>query len=334
MKQLKFGIAGYGKMGKIREISILESNDAELISIHDITNSKHYNNDIIFCDTYDELLMTDIDAVIVSAYVSVAADYVIRALNAGKHVFCEKPPSTTSKEMSEVIEVEKRTGKILKYGFNHRFHYSVMEAKKIINDGSLGKMLWMRGVYGKAGSIDFHDNWRNYKKYSGGGILLDQGIHMIDLFRYFSNDEFTCLSSHLTSSFWNVECEDNAFLTLKSKNDIVATLHSSATQWKHKFLLEMAFENGFINLDGILSSTRSYAPETMIIGKREFEDITFAMGKPKESITYYEYDNSWSLELSEFIDAIHGKNAINNGTSSDALEIMKITDFVYNNSRI
>jgi len=96
----------------------------------------------------------------------------------------------------------------------------------------------------------------------------------------------------------------------------------------------MAFENGFINLDGILSSTRSYAPETMIIGKREFEDITFAMGKPKESITYYEYDNSWSLELSEFIDAIHGKNAINNGTSSDALEIMKITDFVYNNSRI
>jgi len=153
---------------------------------------------------------------------------------------------------------------------------------------------------------------------------------MIDLFRYFSNDEFECLSSHLTSSFWNVECEDNAFLTLKSKNDIVATLHSSATQWKHKFLLEMAFENGYINLDGILSSTRSYAPETMVIGKREFEDITFAMGKPKESITYYEYDDSWKLELKEFVDAVNGRVVINNGTSNDALEIMKLTDFIYN----
>ena len=334
MDKVKFGIAGYGKMGKIREESILNSSDAKLISIYEVSEYSHNDKGVVQCNSFDELLTTDIDAVIVSAYVSVAADYVIRALSRGKHVFCEKPPSMTAKEMEKVIEIEKKMRKVLKYGFNHRFHYSVMEAKKVINDGGMGKMLWMRGVYGKAGSIDFHDNWRNYKNYSGGGILLDQGIHMIDLFRYFSNDEFTCLSSHLTSSFWNVECEDNAFLTLKSKNDIVATLHSSATQWKHKFLLEMAFENGFINLDGILSSTRSYAPETMIIGKREFEDITFAMGKPKESITYYEYDNSWSLELSEFIDAIHGKNAINNGTSSDALEIMKITDFVYNNSRI
>ncbi|MBT6937189.1 MAG: Gfo/Idh/MocA family oxidoreductase [Candidatus Marinimicrobia bacterium] len=331
MNKVKFGIAGYGKMGKIREESILNSPDTKLISIYEVSECRHNDKDIVQCNSFDELLATDIDAVIVSAYVSVAADYVIRALNAGKHVFCEKPPSMTAKEMQKVIETEKKMGRVLKYGFNHRFHYSVMEAKKIINNGSLGKMLWMRGVYGKAGSIDFHDNWRNYKNYSGGGILLDQGIHMIDLFRYFSNDEFECLSSHITSSFWNVECEDNAFLTLKSKNDIVATLHSSATQWKHKFLLEMAFESGYINLDGILSSTRSYAPETMIVGRREFEDITFAMGKPKESITYYENDNSWELELKEFIDAVNGKSVINNGTSEDALEIMMLTDFVYKN---
>ena len=334
MKKIKFGIAGYGKMGKIRERSILESNDSKLISIYDVASPKNHNNGAISCENYERLLETDIDAVIVSAYVSVAAEYVIRALKAGKHVFCEKPPSMTSKEMLEVIEVEKISGKVLKYGFNHRYHYSVMEAKKVINSGSLGKMLWMRGVYGKAGSIDFHDNWRNYKKYSGGGILLDQGIHMLDLFRYFTNDEFECLSSHLSSSFWNIECEDNAFLTLKSTNSIVATLHSSATQWKHKFLLEMAFEDGYVNLDGILSSTRSYAPETMIIGKREFEDVAFAMGKPKESITYYEYDKSWDFELSEFIQAVRGNSSVVNGTSQDAYEIMRITDYVYSNSSI
>ncbi|MDB2671136.1 Gfo/Idh/MocA family oxidoreductase [Candidatus Pseudothioglobus singularis] len=334
MKQLKFAIAGYGRMGRIREKFILESSDAILVAIYDITSTKTQNNDIIFCDSYEELLKTDIDVVVVSTYVSVAADYVIRALKAGKHVFCEKPPSMTSKEMLEVIEVEKRTGKILKYGFNHRFHYSVMEAKKIIDKGTLGKLLWMRGVYGKAGSIDFHDNWRNYKKYSGGGILLDQGIHMIDLFRYFSNDEFECLGAHLSTSFWDIECEDNAFLTLKSNNNVVATLHSSATQWKHKFLLEMTFEDGYINLDGILSSTRSYAPETMVMGRREFEDITFAMGKPKESTTYYEYDKSWEFEFDEFISAVLGISSIVNGTSRDALEIMKLTDHVYSTNKI
>ena len=331
MDQLKFGIAGFGKMGKIREIAIANSKDAELIAIFEINDYQYSDDSVIQCKSFDELLSTEIDAVIVSSYVSVAAEYVIRALNAGKHVFCEKPPAMNANEMLEVIEAEKNSDKVLKYGFNHRFHYSVMEAKKIINEEVLGKLLWMRGVYGKAGSIDFHENWRNYKNYSGGGILLDQGIHMIDLFRYFANDEFDCLNAHLTTSFWDVECEDNAFLTLKSTNDVVATLHSSATHWKHKFLLEMTFENGYINLDGILSSSRSYTPETMTVGMREFEDVTFAMGKPKESITFYEYDKSWDFELQEFIDAIRKISSLKNGTSQDALEIMKLINLIYKN---
>ena len=334
MKQIKVGIAGYGKMGKIREKSILESDNTKLVSIYDLTEYEHHNESIKLCSSYEELLLTDVDAIMVSAYVKVAAEYVIRALEAGKHVFCEKPPSMTSKEMLNVIEVEKRTGRILKYGFNHRYHFSVMEAKKLVDEGTFGKLLWMRGVYGKAGSIDFHDNWRNYKNYSGGGILLDQGIHMLDLFRYFSNNEFKCLSSYLTSSYWDIECEDNAFITLKSSKDEVASLHSSATQWKHKFLLEMMFEDGYINLDGILSSTRSYAPETLIVGRREFEDVTVAMGKPKELITYFEYDKSWELELDEFVNAIRGDKPVINGTSKDAYEIMKLTDYIYSNSSL
>ena len=329
MNVINFGIAGYGKMGKIRERSIFESPNTNLISIYESSDLIQPDKKIIQCKSFEDLLETNIDAVMVSVYVSFSAECVIKALNAGKHVFCEKPPAMNVKEMRKVIEAEKKSGKVLKYGFNHRFHYSVMEAKKIIENGDMGKILWMRGVYGKAGSIDFHDNWRNYKKYSGGGILFDQGIHMIDLFRYLASNEFECLNAHLTSSFWNTECEDNAFVTLKSKNKIIATLHSSATQWKHKFLLEIAFENGYINLDGILSSTRSYAPETMIVGMREFEDITFAMGKPKESVTYYEHDDSWKLELENFINAIKGDSPIINGTSNDALEIMKLTDSIY-----
>ena len=334
MKPLKFGIAGYGRMGKIREQSLERSQEATLISIYDTADRDHNDDKVVICKSFEELLASNIDAIIVSAYVKVAAEYVIKALEAGKHVFCEKPPSMTSEEMLQVMETEKKSSRILKYGFNHRYHFSVMEAKKLMDEGTFGKMLWMRGIYGKAGSIDFHENWRNYKNYSGGGILLDQGIHMLDLFRYFSNDEFEILSSHISSAYWDIECEDNAFLMLKSSNNVIATLHSSATQWKHKFLLEMAFEEGNINLDGILSSTRSYAPETLVVNRREFEDVTFAMGKPKESVTYFEIDESWDFELTEFINAIHVNGKIINGSSKDAYEIMKLTDHVYGQSSI
>ena len=115
MEQVKFGIAGYGKMGKIREQSICDSPDAQLVSIYEITEHTHHDDNIVLCNSFDELLQTDIDVVIVSAYVKVSAEYVIRALESDKHVFCEKPPSMNSTEMRKVIEVEKQTGKVLKY---------------------------------------------------------------------------------------------------------------------------------------------------------------------------------------------------------------------------
>ena len=321
--KIQIGIAGYGKMGKIREKTICDSNETELVSIFDISQCEHEDDDIVLCGSFDELLQTDIDAVVVAAYVKVAAEYVIRALKAGKHVFCEKPPSMNAAQVRKVIEAEQCSGKVLKYGF--------MEAKKTIDCGELGKLLWMRGVYGKAGSIDFHDNWRNYREYSGGGILLDQGIHMLDLFRHLSGCEFDILHSHLTTSYWDIEAEDNAFLMLEAPDGVVATLHSSATQWKHKFLLEMGFEDGYLNLDGILSSTRSYAPEKLVSAMREFEDVTFAMGKPKETVTYFEYDRSWEFELNEFVSAVKGGAPVVNGTSQDAYRIMQMIDKVYGN---
>jgi len=328
---IRIGIAGYGKMGKIREGSIYKSQECDLVSIYDPSISEISNKNIQLCSSYDELLKTEIDAVFICTYVSFSAEYVIRALDAGKHVFCEKPPSIDLKEMSEVITKEKSSKKILKYGFNHRFHYSVIDAKSIIEESTFGKPILMRGIYGKAGSIDYDKNWRNYKKFSGGGILMDQGIHMLDLFRFFSNEELLCLSSHLTTSFWDIDCEDNAFITLETnKSKIPITFHSSATQWKHKFLLEMIFEKGYVTLNGILSSTNSYAPETLLSGYREFEDITKAMGKPKETTTYYDIDDSWDMELTEFLTAIKNNSNIQNGNSKDSYEIMKLLDQIYN----
>ncbi len=328
MKKLKIGITGYGKMGKIREKSFLSSKEVSLISIFDL-KSNIERTDLIVCKSFEELLNTDIDAVFISSYVSSSAEYTIRALEAGKHVFCEKPPAMNYKEIEKVEEVYKQNSLILKYGFNHRYHYSAIEAKKIIETGAMGNLLWMRGVYGKAGSIDFDQNWRNYKKYSGGGILMDQGIHMIDLFRFFSKQEFICLSSHISTEYWNIENEDNAFLLLKSETGTIASFHSTANQWRHKFLLEMTFEEGYVTLDGLITSTGSYAPEKLIYGYRQYEDINTAMGKPSETMSYFEIDDSWKLELNEFVSAIKGNGEIINGTIYDAKAIMSLIDEIY-----
>jgi len=328
MKKLKIGITGYGKMGKIREKTFLSSNEVNLISIFDYQYNEKRTG-VKVCKSFEELLATDIDAIFISSYVNSNAEYTIRALKAGKHVFCEKPPAMNSKQMKEVEMMYKQSSLVLKYGFNHRYHYSVMEAKKIIESGDMGELLWMRGVYGKAGSIDFDKEWRNYKKYSGGGILMDQGIHMIDLFRFFSKQEFDCINSYVSTEYWDIENEDNAFLLLKSQQGTIASLHSTANQWRHKFLLEMTFEKGYVNLDGLITSTGSYAPEKLIYGYREFEDITTAMGKPSETISYFEIDNSWRYELDEFVSAVKGNTVITNGTIDDAKEIISLIDDIY-----
>ena len=331
---MKVGLVGYGKMGKIRDEAIKKHPNIELIAIYDNNNENIIPKNYISCDTFEELLSLNIEAIFIATYVKFLAEYTIKALRAGKHVFCEKPPAINLEEMRLVINEEKKSKKVLKYGFNHRFHYSVLEAKKLIESGKLGKLLWIRGVYGKAGSIDFNINWRNYKKFSGGGILIDQGIHMIDLIRYFVDENIECINSYIFKSFWDIESEDNAFLLFKSNSGVIANMHSSATQWKHKFLLELSFENGYLNLDGILSPTRSYAPETLIIGRREFEDVTFAMGKPKEEIIYFENDNSWNFEVEDFFETINKDLKVKNGSSYDAYELMKIIDGVYKNNSL
>ncbi|MDM7860137.1 Gfo/Idh/MocA family oxidoreductase [Alteromonas sp. ASW11-36] len=330
MAQLKCGIAGFGKMGQIRAREIAHHPDTVLTAVFE-TNPDYAANipsAVTQCQSFDELLNADLDALFVCAFNNVAAIYTKQGLEKGLHVFCEKPPAKTSAELATVIATEADSDRVLKYGFNHRLHYSVSQAKQLIERREFGRLIWMRGVYGKAGSIDYHENWRNFKNYSGGGILMDQGIHMLDLFHHLSGLSFDVTAAQLSKGYWDVDVEDNAFVTLKS-GDVIATLHSSATQWKHKFLLEMCFENGFINLDGILSESRSYAPEKLVTGKREFEDITFAMGKPAEQTVWFENDDSWRLEHAEFVAAILNDQPLPNGNSEDALKVLSLIEDIY-----
>lgn len=326
---IKVGVAGFGKIGKLRYNILNNDKYFEVIGILEKNVDIQTPINVNRVTSYKDLLDLEIDAVFICAFNDVLADFTIQAIEKGIHVFCEKPPARTVNELEKVKAAFEKSNVILKYGFNHRYHYSVYEANRLIKEGDFGKLLNFRGVYGKAGSIDYNKNWRNYRKISGGGIVIDQGIHILDLIRFLSGQEFEVKYSLIKTLFWNIDSEDNAFIVLEGDKGSIGSVHSSATQWRHKFLLELTFENGYINLDGILSGTRSYAPESLRYGLREFEDITWAMGKPQEHVIWFENDDSWKLEIEEFYSSIVGKGEVLNGTIEDALETLSLVESVY-----
>lgn len=325
MDLIKVGIIGLGKIGKIRLDELNKNENTIVVAVYDLNIPIYLDENIKICKTFDELIKQDINAVFICAFNAVLSPYTILAIKANKHVFCEKPPAITIEDLKLVMEVEKNSNSILKYGFNHRYHSSVIEAKKIIDSGEMGKILWVNSVYGKNGREISKNNWRNNFSHSGGGILMDQGIHMIDLINYLTEENFLDISSFITSSESNSEVEDNAFIIMKSKNNISAMIHSSSSMWKHKFLIEICFSNGYINVDGILSSTNKYAPEKIIIGINNNNCIN-------EKTINFSTDDSWKMEIDEFIDAIKGQANIVHGTSNDSLKVMNIIEKVYKQS--
>ena len=245
------------------------------------------------------------------------------------HVFCEKPPGRNVEDILAVIDVEKDNQDLkLMYGFNHRFHSSVEEAKTIIENNTLGNLINMRGVYGKSQMINFNqDDWRTRREDSGGGILLDQGIHMLDLMRYLSGENFNQIHSFIDNAFWNFDVEDNAYVLMKSSRGIVAQLHSSATQWRHLFNLEITMEKGSIVLGGILTGSKSYGEETLTMITADPENDR---GAPRESTSKFNKDVSWDNEIKYFADSLLNNIAIKRGSIDDAIETMKLIEAIYN----
>ena len=313
--KINVGIIGLGKVGLLRKDLILRHPAFTLKALCDVTNPadsvisgyQYFNN-------YQDLLASDVDAVFIATPNKYTPEIVIAALNRNKNVFCEKPPGMTVADVEHIIAAEKKsTGRVLKFGFNHRYHGAVMEAKKIIDSKKLGKILWIRGVYGKSGGLRFAKEWRSHRDLAGGGILLDQGIHMLDLFRYFLGD-FSEIKSFVTTAYWDIDVEDNAFALLRTKGGQIAFIHSSSTQWKHTFNMEICLEGGYVNINGILSSTRSDGQgERLIVAKKEFENEAESVGNPRESTTLFDRDRSWEMEVEEFATCINNKTPVTAG---------------------
>ncbi len=332
--KLKVGIAGYGVVGQRRFKYVNQHSDMKVVAVCDKSFSGRgsLEDGTAYYDNYRSLLDAEsLDVLFVCLTNDVTPEVTIAGLEAELHVFSEKPPGKNVADIERVREVEARYPNLkLMYGFNHRYHYSVQDALKIVQSGELGKVINLRGVYGKARLITFNqDDWRTRRNVAGGGVLLDQGIHMVDLMRLFA-DEFVDVHSFISNSFWEFDVEDNAYALMRTKSGVVGMLHSSATQWRHRFSLDINLEKGSINLSGILSGSKSYGAETMSL---VWANPDYDNGDPKEQTTRYNSDPSWESEIALFADAILSSKPIENGSSMDALLTMKLVYDIYKSDR-
>lgn len=338
---LRVGIAGYGVVGTQRHLFIDQDPRMTVVAISDLRHEQRLTNQdlgpALFRRHEEMLEQARLDVLFVCIPPDVAPGVTIDGLEAGLHVFCEKPPGRTVKDVQRVMEVEQQHPQLkLKYGFNHRYHGSVQDALRIVRSGDLGEIINIRGVYGKstmipwprlsapAESLSSDRYWRTSRAVAGGGILLDQGIHMVDLMRVFAG-EFVRIKSFVRNTFWGHDVEDNAYAIMESETGIIAMLHSTATQWRHQFSLDMALSNGSIVLSGFLSSTRSYGQETLTVQPAQHD----APGNALDQTTTYEDDHSWRDEITEFGDSILFDRPIAMGSSVEALKTMELVYQIY-----
>ena len=321
----KVGIIGFGRMGQIRFEVIRKLDIFEVVSIYDPYSTKKNR---LFVNSLDDLFDNkNIEIIFVCTPNYLNKKLTVESLKKEKHVFCEKPPGLNAKDIEDVIIAENKYKKTLMYGFNHRHHDSIQKIKQIVDKKEFGRILWMRGRYGKSVETDFYKNWRSKKEYSGGGILIDQGIHMLDIFLYLAGD-FDKIQAAVSNLYWDLDIEDNVFAMLQnSKNKIAASLHSTMTQWRNLFSLEVFFEKGYVVLNGLNTSSKSYGEEILNIAKNR--SLAPAAIWEEEETIHFKIDNSWEKEIIEFNKSIIENTKPIIGNSLEALQLMKVIDEIY-----
>jgi predicted dehydrogenase len=329
MNHLKTGIAGFGVVGKRRKDCVARHPDLRVVAVCDRTfqDEGTLPDGVRYYRDYRRLLTEDLDVLIVCLTNDVAAEVTIAGLEAGLHVFCEKPPGRSVEDILKVIACERRYPQLkLMYGFNHRYHDSVQDALRILRSGELGRVINMRGMYGKAKLVTFNQpDWRTKRDIAGGGVLLDQGIHMVDLMRLFGG-EFDQVQSFISNGHWGYDVEDNAYALMRTADGVVGMLNSSATQWRHRFHLDINLERGSLILGGILSGTKSYGAETLTLVRADPDND---QGDPWEQVTRYNHDPSWDNEISAFALSIVNDRPVQSGTSDEALRTMQLVFRIY-----
>lgn len=320
---MNVGIVGCGLIGHKRAES-LPNGYLRAVADLNLYRAEELAGKYVEVDAYSDweklLCRDDIDTIIVSTTNNCLAPITLAAVNAGKHVLVEKPGALHYSEFDPIIKAAEEMSVKVMVGYNLRCHPSFLKAREIIESGDLGNFMYIRGRYGHGGRLGYEKEWRANPAVSGGGELLDQGVHLIDLSRWFLG-EFTQIQGNIHTYFWKMPVEDNGFLFLKNAAGQVAWLQVSCTEWKNLFSYEMFCEKGKLQIDGIGGS---YGTERLTLYR-----MLPQMGPPETTIWEYPFpDTSWQTEFEQFEEAIH-TNVSPSPNLYDAREALKVVAKIY-----
>jgi len=263
----------------------------------------------------------DVDLVIIATTHDLLPVIATAAASNGKHVLIEKPAARRASELDPLLKACARTGAKVRVGFNHRFHRGLQKAYEIISSGQLGPLMFVRGRYGHGGRIGYDKEWRSVPEKSGGGELVDQGCHLIDLSRWFLGAEFTRVQGSIATYFWDMPVEDNGFLLLRTAAGQTAFLHATWTEWKNLFSFEIYGRVGKVEISGLGGS---YGTERVTWYKMSPE-----LGPPETFAWEYPMaDNSWDVEFQLFLEDIRENREPSPGVR-DAQAALRVIEAVY-----
>jgi predicted dehydrogenase len=323
---LRVAIIGCGKIGHKRAQAL---GGATLVAVADIDPERARQLAARFPGCHPETDWTacvarpDVDLVIVSTVNAGLAPVTLAVVQHGKHVLVEKPAARNTAELLPVMDAAKAAGVVVKVGFNHRFHPAFVQARELFDAGAIGPLMYIRARYGHGGRLGYEREWRADPLVAGGGELLDQGVHLIDLARWFSG-EFVTVAGHVGTFFWDMPVEDNGFLWLTTAGGQCAWLHASCTEWKNLFCFELFGRTGKLQIDGLGAS---YGVERL-----SFYRMLPQMGPPETTIWEYPgEDHSWQLEFADLLDCI-SRQRTPNGNLDDARAALEVVGQVYDQS--
>jgi predicted dehydrogenase len=266
----------------------------------------------------------DIDIVVVATTNDNLASISTAALSSGKHVLVEKPAARSGRELQEIMRIAGSSKGRVRVGFNHRYHAAMQKARQLVISGAVGELMFIRARYGHGGRVGYEREWRANPAISGGGELIDQGVHLIDLARWFLGD-FAKVQGSAHTFYWPMPVDDNAFALLRTSTGKVAFLHCSCTEWKNLFSFEIYGKSGKIQVDGLGGS---YGLERVA-----YYRMLPQMGPPETTIWEYPMgDTSWAVEFSEFIDDIL-LNRTPSPTLVDAHAALSVVEHIYSESQ-
>ncbi len=321
---LRVGVVGAGLIGA-RRARVAAGAGCEVVVVADIDEGRAKALAAEFgapstTDWRCVIETSGLDAVVVATVHDSLAPVTTAALDAGLHVLVEKPVGRTPAEVETAVEAAARNQRILAAGYNHRLHAGIRRAHEIVSSGEIGDVLVLRGRYGHGGRPGYEREWRADPVLAGGGELLDQGMHLLDLFSWFAGD-FNAVQAMLTTSFWPMPVEDNAFAILANDSGVVALLHTSWTQWKNLFSFEVIGRDGYVTVEGLGGS---YGVERLTAGRRRPE------GGVPEAMEEREFpgDDSWEAEWAAFAGAISGRGSPSVG-GADALRTSRLAARIY-----